>query len=241
LAFIKYVFIWKTKQSIFGIKKREMILTLTTSAIIGRYLLSSFRKNNKLKVCNKKNLDTRFLNYNSSKSQCKMKRFFKLFVIITILTSTNMLKAQENFKEDNIFVFSQPNLHLEKVDFWEHRAIPVFMATIGLAIAGIWTADIVSGKFSEQGGFFKWREGEMLLWPHIAAEGITSAGLIIGGIGLYNNYDWGLSVSMFSLGALTYTAINSSGWVLADKSRIPYGIPMWISLTGAIVSFNILL
>jgi hypothetical protein len=119
--------------------------------------------------------------------------------------------------------------------------IAIFMVVAGFGISGIWTADIVGGKFSDQGSFFEWREGENMLWPHICAEYLTSAALITGGIGLLAVKEWALNVSFAALGALTYTAINSSGWVLAKKERMGYGVPMWISLTGAIVSFAVLL
>jgi hypothetical protein len=119
--------------------------------------------------------------------------------------------------------------------------IAIFMVVTGLGISGIWTADIVGGKFSDRGSFFEWREGENMLWPHICAEYLTSAALITGGIGLFAAKEWALNVSFAALGALPYTAINSSGWVLAKKERIGYGVPMWISLTGAIVSFAVLL
>lgn len=127
------------------------------------------------------------------------------------------------------------------LDLYKDRIIPIFMVVAGIGIAGIWSADIISGRFSDQGNFFKWKEGESMLWPHIFAEYLTSAALISGGIGLYNSKDWALNVSFAALGALTYTAINSSGWVLAEKERIGYGVPMWISLTGAVISFTILI
>ena len=76
---------------------------------------------------------------------------------------------------------------------------------------------------------------------HIFAEYLTSAALITGGIGLYNSKEWAVIVSFAALGAVSYAAINSSGWVLAEKERIAYGIPMWASLAGSIVSIVILL
>ena len=133
------------------------------------------------------------------------------------------------------------NLAVDHPDIIRNRVIPVFMVLTGLGIAGIWTMDMASGKFSGQGNFFKWREGEMLFWPHITAEYLTAAALATAGLGLWQGKEWALSVSMLSLGALTYTAINSSGWVLAERNRLPYGIPMWVSLGGAIVSIAVLL
>lgn len=121
------------------------------------------------------------------------------------------------------------------------RVIPVIMWVIGLGLTGIWTRDIVTGKFSRQGSFFKWREGENMLWPHITAEYLTSLGLIAGGTGLWMGETWGLPVSLASLGALVYSAVNSSGWVFAEKERLPYGIPMWTSLAGAVFSLIVLI
>ncbi len=119
--------------------------------------------------------------------------------------------------------------------------IPVFMILAGIGIAGIWTADIISGKFSDQGNFFKWREGENLMWPHILAEFLMAAGLFSGAFGLFADLQFALPVSFISLGAVIYSAINSSGWILAEKSRLIYGIPIWITLAGAVISLLILL
>jgi hypothetical protein len=61
--------------------------------------------------------------------------------------------------------------------------VPLFMVITGIGIAGIWLADILKGKFSSQGSFFSWREGENKLWPHILAEFLTAAALIGGAAG----------------------------------------------------------
>jgi hypothetical protein len=119
--------------------------------------------------------------------------------------------------------------------------VPVFMILAGAGILFIWAADILSGKFSDQGNIFRWREGENLMWPHILAEYLTAAGLISGGTGLLIDWKYALTVSFVSLGAVIYSAINSSGWVLAVKSRAGYGIPIWITLAGAIASLFILI
>jgi len=116
----------------------------------------------------------------------------------------------------------------------EYWVISILIMIPGLGMAGIWTRDILTGKFSGRGSFFQWREGENMLWPHIFAEYVTSFGLIAGGIGLWMDRPWSVPVSLISLGALIYSAINSSGWVFASKGRLPYGIPMWASLILAI-------
>jgi hypothetical protein len=119
-------------------------------------------------------------------------------------------------------------------------AIPLVMIIIGLGMAGIWAVDIASGKFSGQGHFFRWREGENLLWPHILAEYLVAVGLISGGFGLILLKQWALPLSFISLGGLIYSAINSSGWVLAKKERLLYGIPIWISLAFGIIAMLLL-
>lgn len=128
-----------------------------------------------------------------------------------------------------------------KASLIENTIIPGFMLLLGLGMIFIWVADIVKGKFSGQGNFFKWREGENMLWPHIFAEFLTAALLMIAAVGLVFTFNWGLNLSFLSLGAVIYSSINSSGWVLAEKKRIHYGIPMWIALTGSIISFLLLI
>lgn len=115
-------------------------------------------------------------------------------------------------------------------------AVPLAMIIIGLGMAGIWLFDIMSGKFSGKGNFFRWREGENLLWPHILAEYFVAAGLVAAGCGLILLRQWAMPITFLSLGGLIYSAINSSGWVLAKKERLPYGIPIWISLAFGIIA-----
>lgn len=113
--------------------------------------------------------------------------------------------------------------------------VAIFLIIVGLGIAGIWAIDIAGGKFANRGKFFQWREGEALLWPHLLAEYLTALALVAAGTGLLLQAAWSIPLAWLALGALVYTAINSSGWVLADRSRLSYGIPMWVSLFGALV------
>ncbi|MCF8381364.1 MAG: hypothetical protein K9H49_17455 [Bacteroidales bacterium] len=123
----------------------------------------------------------------------------------------------------------------------ENRLIPIFMFLLGIGIFFIWIADMLKGKFAGQGNFFKWREGENMLWPHIFAEFLTAGLLILSAAGLFFTFIWALKLSLLSFGAVIYSSINSSAWVLAEKKRLPYGIPMWIGLTGSIISVLILI
>jgi hypothetical protein len=114
---------------------------------------------------------------------------FHSMVRVDPINGTNLQSTNHNLK-----------LYQKDKDLYINRIIPIFMVVAGIGIAGIWSADIASGKFAEQGNFFKWREGENLLWPHILAEYLTSAALITGGVGLYNSKECALNVSFCALG-----------------------------------------
>ena len=130
------------------------------------------------------------------------------------------------------------------VDPWEARVVPAFMVLAGLAIAATWTLDLVKQeKVASSEGFLRIRDretGERVL-PHLIAEYATAISLVSGAVGLAAGEAWGRAVSLIALGALMYTATNSLSWVVTEKGRWPYGIPMVISLIGALVSFAILL
>jgi len=126
--------------------------------------------------------------------------------------------------------------------FFESRISPFLLILIGTGVIGIWLKDIFSGKFSGQGNFFKWVEGENRLWLHIFAEFLTGILLILSGIAYLLSEAWAQQTALLGLGALIYSAINSSGWVLHKKERFPYGIPMWISLLIAmLIAVNIII
>ena len=123
--------------------------------------------------------------------------------------------------------------------------VGVFMLVMGAGIAGIWTIDIVrSPEVDRTRGIVRARDRSSgsLLAPHWIAEYATALLLLAGGTGLVfatapGAWSWLVPIG---LGALAYTSINSLGWVLADRSRAAYGIPMAIGLIGAIVSIGLL-
>lgn len=121
-------------------------------------------------------------------------------------------------------------------------AIAIFMLMMGLGMAIIWAIDMAKGKFSHMGHFFRWtNDGGDLMWPHIIAEYLTAAGLIAAGMGTLAGLDWAPPLSLVMLGALCYTSLNSLSWVFANKERLPYGIPMMVSLVGGILAIALLL
>jgi len=171
-----------------------------------------------------------------------MNIFRYLIILIALIFPDEKIQIKEQeYINHHINTAEHIISHQEKNrDPYKNSIVPVFMLSTGLLIAGIWTKDISSGKFSGKGKFFKWTEGKNRLWPHIIVEYLTSAGLIAGATGLFFNEEWAFIIAPVSLGALTYSAINSSGWVFAEKDRLSYGIPIWISLTGAIISIFLL-
>lgn len=76
--------------------------------------------------------------------------------------------------------------------------------------------------------------------PHWVAEYGTALTLLIGASGLLFDWNAGRSVALVALGGLAYTSVNSLGWVLADRSRLPYGVPMLAGLVGALISIIII-
>jgi len=109
---------------------------------------------------------------------------------------------------------------------------------MGVAIAGVWTRDIIAGeKVDLSRGVFQardWEEGP-LLWPHWLAEYATALLLISGGIALLADAGWGSPPAALALGALFYSSTNSLGWALADRDRYSYAVPMVIGILVSVV------
>jgi hypothetical protein len=123
--------------------------------------------------------------------------------------------------------------------------VGVFMVVMGIGIAGIWTIDIVKNpEIDRSRGLAQARDraGSVML-PHWIAECFTALSCLVGGSALvlgWTSAPWSWVVPI-ALGALGYTSLNSLSWVLADRSRMSYGIPMAIGLIGALIGILLLL
>ena len=123
--------------------------------------------------------------------------------------------------------------------------VGVFMVVMGIGIAGIWTMDIIGNpEIDRSRGLLQARDrsGSVMV-PHWIAEYATAVLCLVGGLGLvlgWTSAAWSWIVAI-ALGALGYTSLNSLAWVLADRSRLAYGIPMVIGLVGALVAIALLL
>ncbi len=123
--------------------------------------------------------------------------------------------------------------------------VGLFMLVMGAGIAGIWTVDIVrSPEVDRTRGILRARDRSTgsLLVPHWVAEYATALLLLGGGIWLVSGAATGAWTWLvpIGLGALAYTSLNSLGWVLADRARAVYAIPMVIGLIGAVTSISLL-
>jgi hypothetical protein len=123
--------------------------------------------------------------------------------------------------------------------------VGVFMVVMGIGIAGIWTVDIVRNPSIERSrGLLHARDSAgSVMVPHWIAEYATALLCLVGGLGLvlgWTSTPWSWLVPI-ALGALSYTSLNSLSWVLADRSRLAYGVPMAIGLIGALVAILLLL
>jgi hypothetical protein len=50
---------------------------------------------------------------------------------------------------------------------------------------------------------------------------------------LYRNEPWGRPMTLITSGLIAYTSVSSMSWVLSEKGRLSYGIPMMIGCAGA--------
>jgi len=116
-------------------------------------------------------------------------------------------------------------------------SIAVFMVVMGVAMAGIWTRDIISGHQLDIAAG-RWRardpQARTVMLPHWIAEYGTAASLVAGAVGLLIDAGWGSSLAFVALGALVYTSVNSLGWALAERARLPYAVPMLIGAIGGL-------
>jgi hypothetical protein len=123
------------------------------------------------------------------------------------------------------------------------QLVATFMIVMGLAIAGVWTADIVRGtEVDRSRGLLRARDsdGALLGW-HWFAEYGTAGVLLVGAVGLLVSSPWAVPVAAAALGATWYTSANSLGWALAERSRRAYAAPMAVGLVGSLVCLGALL
>ena len=123
--------------------------------------------------------------------------------------------------------------------------VAAFMLVIGVGIIGIWTVDMVRNpEIDRRRGMVRARDrnGSVML-PHWLAEYATAVVLLLGAAGMLlgwapGTWTWLVAVG---LGALAYTSLSSLSWVLADRARFGYGVPMAVGLVGSVLAIALLL
>lgn len=123
--------------------------------------------------------------------------------------------------------------------------VGLFMLVMAVGMAGMWTVDILrSPEIDRSRGLLRARDrnGSVMV-PHWLAEYGTAVLLLVGGLGLLLGWPAGAWAWLVptGLGALAYTGMNSQAWVLADRSRAAYGIPIAVGFVGAVVSLVLIL
>jgi hypothetical protein len=117
-------------------------------------------------------------------------------------------------------------------------AVAIALMTMGVAIAGVWTRDIVASDHVDRSqGLLAARDRDAgtLLWPHWIAEYATAAALVAGAIGLLTDASWADTVAALAIGALLYTSATSLGWALAEPDRRAYAYPMAVGVIVGVV------
>jgi hypothetical protein len=124
------------------------------------------------------------------------------------------------------------------------EAAAVLMMVNGVAIAGVWTRDILaSDKVDLSEGVFAARDPDAgtLFWPHWLAEYATAIALIVAAAGLLADTGWAVALGGVATGALLYTGTNSLSWALAARDRLVYAIPMLVGVvTGIFLAIYLL-
>jgi hypothetical protein len=122
--------------------------------------------------------------------------------------------------------------------------VAVFMLVMAVGMAGIWTVDMLqSPEIDRSRGLIRSRDRNgSVMAPHWLAEYGTAAMLFVGGLGLllaWPSGPWAWLIPA-ALGALAYTGLNSQAWVLADRSRAAYGIPIGVGFLGAVAALALI-
>lgn len=107
-----------------------------------------------------------------------------------------------------------------------------FEILVGVMIVALWISLLVTRQVPELA------EGHRDIWFHVAAEVITAALLIAGGITVLVSSDSAAKLAAIAIGALLYTAVNSAGYY-ADRRQWPvvvmFALLAGLTAVGAVV------
>jgi len=111
----------------------------------------------------------------------------------------------------------------------------IYSLFIGISMIVMWTMFYINGQILELSS------EPIRIGMHLTAEFTTAVMLIIGGIGLLNDWSKAIDIYQFSMGMLIYTLIQSPGYFAqqGDFSFVGmFGIFMLLALIFLIYSFK---
>jgi len=110
----------------------------------------------------------------------------------------------------------------------------LYAIVIGILMIGQWVFFLATKRVPEL-------ETEPIrILFHLAAEFITAIALLVGGLGLLTNSNWGLQIYLVSMGMLLYTVIVSPGY-FAQKREWPMVGMFAVLLILALISLGLVL
>ncbi len=109
--------------------------------------------------------------------------------------------------------------------------IPIFSILMAFGTTIIWIKELYAPHLKQN--LLTRREGDHLVWPHIAVEAVTAVLLLVSGVLSLMHVGWATLINSFSLGAIFYACVNSLSWTLADKSRWVYTLYMLFGIVGS--------
>jgi peptidoglycan/LPS O-acetylase OafA/YrhL len=86
------------------------------------------------------------------------------------------------------------------------RIAAIYAIVVGMGMFGMWTMLVITGQVPEL------QTEPIRIAFHLAAEFLTAALLVVGGLGLLTNRRWGYGLFLVALGALLYTVVVSPGY-----------------------------
>ena len=88
---------------------------------------------------------------------------------------------------------------------------------IGVVMVGQWSLSIVKGQVAGPEAAYAAGRGAVEMGFHYAAEFVTAAALVAGGLGLLLGSAWAMTVYLVAVGMLLYTLVNSPGYFAQQR------------------------
>ena len=111
---------------------------------------------------------------------------------------------------------------------------------IGVAMVCQWSLSIIKGQVAGPEAGYVAGRGATEMGFHYAAEFITAAALVAGGLGLLLGSAWAMTVYLIAMGMLLYTLVNSPGYFAQQRQWAMVGM-FGVFLILALASLGLVL